>query len=182
MSSTRTAVRHRLLLEEPPRVRLGEAVVVHEPAFGAVDELAGVEALLELVDVSVEQCHLREAAERDLDRRDQVTLLERLDEVCESSGVAGLLDQLPLRERGEDQHRGHPLAGHVTGGREAVEPGHLDVEDHEVGLLLADELDRLVTAPGLAHDVVTLLDEQLLEIEPDDRFVLRDDDADRGAL
>ena len=56
-------------------------------------------------------------------------------------------------------------------------PGHLDVEDREVGLELADELDRLVAAAGLADDVVALLLEELLEVEADDRLVLGDDDA-----
>ena len=68
----------------------------------------------------------------------------------------------------------------VAGGGEAVEAGHLDVEDHEVGLQLTDELDRLVAPAGLADDVVTLLDEELLEVEADDRFVLGDDDAGTG--
>ena len=65
----------------------------------------------------------------------------------------------------------------VTRRREAVHARHLDVQDHEVRLVLADELDGLVAAPGLAHDLVTLLFEELLEVEADDRFVLRDHDA-----
>ena len=85
-----------------------------------------------------------------------------LTRYAERAGVARLLDQLALRERGEDQHGGQAFARDLAGGGEAVEAGHLDVEDHEVGPQVAHELDRLVAAPGLADDVVALLLEQLL--------------------
>jgi hypothetical protein len=41
----------------------------------------------------------------------------------------------------------------------------------------ADELHGLVAAPGLADDLEPLLLEELLEVEPDDRLVLGDDDT-----
>ena len=69
----------------------------------------------------------------------------------------------------------------MAGGREAVEARHLDVEDDEVGLELADELDGFVAPAGLADDVVALLLEDLLEVEADDGLVLGDDDAGRTA-
>ena len=53
-------------------------------------------------------------------------------------------------------------------------PGHLDVEDGEVGPQVADQLDGLVAAAGLAHDLVALLLEGLLEVEADDGLVLGD--------
>ena len=71
--------------------------------------------------------------------------------------------------------------GDVARGGEAVEPRHLDVEDREVRAEAADELDGLVAAAGLAHDLVALFLEELLEVEADDRLVLGDDDA-RGAF
>ena len=107
----------------------------------------------------------------------QVALLERLHEVRERAGVARLLDEVVLRERGEDQHGREPLARDGAGRGEAVHARHLDVEDREVGLQLADELDRLVAAAGLADDLVALLLEDLLEVETDDRLVLGDHDA-----
>ena len=67
----------------------------------------------------------------------------------------------------------------VPGGGEPVDARHLDVEDREVGLELAHELDRLVAAAGLADDLVALFLEDLLEVEADDRLVLGDDDTDR---
>ena len=45
------------------------------------------------------------------------------------------------------------------------------------GFELADELDRVVAAAGLADDLVALFLEDLLEIETDDRLVLGDHDA-----
>jgi hypothetical protein len=39
----------------------------------------------------------------------------------------------------------------------------------------------VVAAPGLADDLVTLFFEDLLEVETDDRLVLRDHDAHRFA-
>src|SRR6185312_9541522 len=60
---------------------------------------------------------------------------------------------------------------------EPVHAWHLDVEDHEVGLLFAHELDRGVAAAGVTDHDVTLLLEDLLEVEADDRLVLGDDDA-----
>ena len=62
---------------------------------------------------------------------------------------------------------------------EAVEPGHLDVEDGDVGLVRPDQLDGLVAPAGLADDLVALLLEGLLQVEADDGLVLGDDDAGR---
>src|SRR5262249_12596904 len=136
---------HRLLLQEPPRLLFGGAVLVHQYALGAVDRLPFLAALGQIADVPLERCQLRVAPERHLDRGDEVTLLERLDQVRERARVAGLLDEIALGEGGEDQHRGQPLARDVARRGEAVHTGHLDVEDHEVGMVLADELDGFVT-------------------------------------
>ena len=70
-----------------------------------------------------------------------------------------------------------PLAGDGARGGEAVHARHLDVEDGEVGVELAHELDRVVAAAGLPHDLVVLLLEDLLEVEADDRLVFGEDDA-----
>ena len=85
--------------------------LVHQQALGPVDDLAGLELLLEAGGLVVQRLHLAEPAERHLDRRDQLAALERLDEVGERAGVAGLLDQVALAEGGEDQHGGAALAG-----------------------------------------------------------------------
>ena len=53
----------------------------------------------------------------------------------------------------------------LLGRREAVEARHLDVEDGQVGAEVLDQLHRLVAAAGLAHDLVALVLEGLLEVE-----------------
>ena len=120
----------------------------------------------------LERHDLLEAAERHLDRRDEVALLERLHQVRERAGVAGLVDEIVLRERGQDQHGRQSLAGDRPRGGEPVHPRHLDVEDREIGVELAHEIDGVVAAAGLTDDLVILFFEDLLEVETDDRFVL----------
>ena len=112
--------RHRRALDEGERVVLGEAVLVHQQALGPVDQLAGLELLLEACWPGRAAARISlEAAERHLDRRQEVGALERLDEVGQRAGVAGLLDEVALAERGEDQHRGPALAGDLACGRRA---------------------------------------------------------------
>ena len=60
---------------------------------------------------------------------------------------------------------------------EPVEARHLDVEDREVGPELVRQPDGLVAAAGLAHDLVALLLQGLAQVEPDDGFVLGDQDT-----
>ena len=55
------------------------------------------------------------------------------------------------------------------------EPGILTSRMTRSGWLVADEVDGLVAASGLPHHVVALVQEDLLEIEPDDGLVLGDD-------
>ena len=152
-------------------------MLVHQPALGPVDRLARFEPFGEVGVLVLERDDLLEAAERHLDRGQQVALLERLHQIREGARVARLLDEVVLRERGEDQHRGEPLARDGARRGEAVHARHLDVEDRELGLQLAHELDRLVAAAGLADDLVALFLEDLLEIETDDRLVFGDHDA-----
>ena len=50
------------------------------------------------------------------------------------------------------------------------------------GWCVLDQLDGLVAAPGLAHDLVALFFEGLLEIEADDGLVFSDHDTDGHRL
>ena len=70
-------------------------------------------------------------------------------------------------------------AGDPLGCGDAVEDGHLHVEDHQVGPVLLGQLDRPRTVRGLSDDVVPLLGEHLGEVHPDQRLVLGDHDAAR---
>ena len=99
---------------------------------------------------------LLEARHGHVDGGDELAALERLDQVGGDAGVTRLLDQVALAEGGQDEHR-HPVVGGDAPGRlDAVDPRHLDVEDGEVGSVLSHELDRLVAAAGLPHDLVPL--------------------------
>ena len=63
---------------------------------------------------------------------------------------------------------------------DAVQPGHLDVEDDEVGPVLLGQRDGLLAVARLGDDLEALLLEHLLEVQPDQRLVLGDDDASHG--
>ena len=117
---------------------------------------------------------------RHLDRGHQVGLHERLHEVRHRPGVARPLDEVTLAERGQHHHRRDPLPRDPLRRRDAVEPGHLDVEDHQVGAQRLDQLDGPFSVAGLSDHVVPLLGEHLREVHPDQRLVLRDHDAGSG--
>ena len=170
---------HRRALDEGKGVLLGHLALVHQNPLRPVDRLAGFELLAEGVDLAGERAEFPEAADRHLDGRHEVGLLERLDEVGQGTGVAGILDDLSLAEGGEDQHAAELLLIDQPGDLEAVLAGHLDVEDRQVGQQLADELDRPIAVAGLADDLVALLLERLAQVHPDDRLVLGDHDTDR---
>src|SRR5205823_2399963 len=142
-----------------------------------VDQLPGLELLLEALHLPLERLDLGEATQGDLDGRDQLALLKGLDQVGEGTRVAGLLDQVALAEGGEDEHGRPPLARDLPGSGEAVHAGHLDVEDGQVGLEVLHQLHGFVAAPGLAHDLVALLLQDLLQVEADDGLVLSDHHA-----
>jgi beta-glucosidase-like glycosyl hydrolase len=57
-------------------------------------------------------------------------------------GHPRLLDEIPLRERGEDQDGGETLTRDVARRGQTVEPRHLDVEDRQVHGLLGQRLER----------------------------------------
>jgi hypothetical protein len=65
----------------------------------------------------------------------------------------------------------------VRGRVDAVHLGHLHVEDHEVGLELGRHRDGLLAVGRLTGDVVALFLEHLDEVEPDERFIFRDEDT-----
>ena len=115
-----------------------------------------------------------------LDRRHDVLLAERLDEVAVDAGLGGAVDELALAERGQHHDRDRPLLEDLARGLDPVEPGHLDVHHGQVGLVLAGERDRLLAVTRLGDDLVACALEQLAQVEADDRLVFGDQDAHRG--
>ena len=88
-----------------------------------------------------------------LDRRDEIGDGERLDEVGHGTGVAGPLHQVTLAEGGQHDHGGDALGRDDGGRRDAVELGHLDVGDDQIGPMLTGEFDGLFPVGGLRHRV-----------------------------
>ena len=114
-------------------VALGQPVLVHQQALGPVDQLAGLELLLEALALVVQRLHLLEAAEATSRAGISSLLLERLHQVGERAGVAGLLDQVALAEGGEDSTAARRSPAISRAAVRPSRPGHLDVEDGESG-------------------------------------------------
>ena len=129
----------------------------------------------EALHLDLERMQLGVPRQRDLDGRHQVALLERLHQVRHGAGRPGPLDQVALRERGQNHHRGDPLVGDLLGRRQAIHDRHFDVEDAQVGPQLLGQLHRRLAVTRLATDVVPLFDQHLAEVEPDQRLVLSDE-------
>src|SRR3954468_19414846 len=87
---------HRGLLDPAERIRLGHAVNGLKPALGTIDDLARLETLLKITDLGLESRELLVTTHRNLDRGQEVALLERLDEISHRPGVDRPLHELPL--------------------------------------------------------------------------------------
>ncbi len=157
----------------------GQAVPIHQDLFGLVDDPAGHDLVLGSVGglLGFDGPFLTRPGQDVGDGGQQLTGLEGLDQVGGHPRVPRLLNEVTLAEGGEQEH-GHLMTrGDLPGGPDAVHARHLHVEDREVGLLLFDQLHGLVAPAGLTDHFVAGRNEDLLEVEPDDRFVFGDHDA-----
>ena len=162
---------HRRLLDEREGLGLPHAFLVHELALGPVDPPARDQLLFEIAFVvgeggilGLESLHLVKPRKGHLDSRQQLVLLEGLDQISERPSVAGLLDEIALAESREDEHRRSPVHVYLTRRRQPVESRHLDVQDHQVGSVLLGQLHGFVPAAGLTNNVKALLFENLTQI------------------
>src|SRR3954451_13046979 len=171
---------HRGLLDEAERLGLGPPAGRLEQALRPVDGLAGLQPVLQRADLRLQALDLLEPADRHLDRGHEVGLGEGLDEVGHGAGLTCALDQLALGEGGEDDDGGDPFRGDALGRRDAVEDGHLDVEDDEIGDMLDGETDGGLAVSGLTDDLIAVFFEHLLEVKPDQALILCDHNAARG--
>ena len=67
-------------------------------------------------------------------------------------GHGECIDGIVVERRHEHDAR-HVVRANGADNAKAVEPGHLDIEIHEVGPLSADRLDGVLSVLALCHDV-----------------------------
>ena len=119
-----------------------------------LDELAGGERLGKRLGLLAQRRELLVARARRADRREQVGLAERLDQVAEHAGLDRARDELLLAVRGQHHDRDRALVEDPPRRLDPVELRHLHVEDREVGLLAPGELDRLLAVSRLGAHLV----------------------------
>ena len=113
---------------------------------------------------------------RGANRREEVLLTERLDEIPEDAGLRRTLHELVLPVGGEHHDRDRALVEDSPGGLDPVELWHLDVQKSQVRALGAGQEDGFFAVAGLGADLETGVLEQGPEVEPDNRLVFGDQD------
>ena len=120
-----------------------------------------------------------EMGERGLDRRHDLPDVERLDQVGDGAERLDLRHRLLVGE-GREEHERHPALGaQVLGDVEAALAFHADVEQREVGPVLAREQDRVVAVVGV-DDLVAGLREAVGQGREHQAVVV--DDQDRSLV
>jgi hypothetical protein len=126
----------------------------------------------------------RVAARDDPDAGRELLRRHVLEQEPAGARAQRLVDVLVEVERGEHEHaRGHVAAqrGHLARRLDAVELGHADVHQHDVGRQATRLLDRRVAVGRLADDVDVLLGvEDHAEAGAHQRLVVGDQDADHS--
>src|SRR6266446_5559941 len=113
---------------------------------------------------------------RALDRPDDALIVERLEEIVERLNLEGVHGV--LFEGGDEHDRGRTLVVYGRGDREAVEVGHLDIQEHQVGRAAAQQLHRIAAVRALVdvRDTADLL-QHTAQAASRGRFVVNDDRA-----
>src|SRR6476620_3295874 len=171
----RCPIVHRRPLDPAERLRLAHGMLRHEKSLGPFDELASLQALAQIGYFALKCPDFGESRGCHLDGRQQITLLEWLDEVGHGPGVPGPLDQVPLAECRKDDHRRDALVGDLRRSRDSIHFLHLDVADDEVRVQVDRQGDSLLTVGRLADDVVALLLQHLPQVEANKGLVFGDE-------
>src|SRR6266550_2818629 len=115
--------------------------------------------------------HFPRAAERLL----EPLVVERLDQVIDRGEIESR-DGVIVRRREDD--RRHVVGADLSYDFQPSLPGHLDVEEHDIGLQLADRGDRRESVVGSAHDLdVVFVRQQILEPLAREPLVIGDQNA-----
>src|SRR5918912_3505165 len=173
---------HTELLDAPESFRLFEALAIHENALGAIHDLARLQRLFQRAHLLAQGPELLEAGQRDLEGRLDVGVAEGLDEIPDDADLLGALDQFFLAVRGQQQHGRDVLRGQDLRRVESVELGHLDIHDDDIGTRLARQSHGGRAVAGLADHLIAERGEHLPQVEPDQRLIVRYEDAAWGRL
>ncbi len=110
--------------------------------------------------------------------------LVRLPEAIRVDGLQQVIHRLGLKRphrvlvvRGHEDHGRHRVRADALEHLEAVEAGHLHVEDQEIGYVARDGLDGRFAVGTLGHDLGVLeCGEVLAQCQPPRRLVVHDHD------
>ncbi len=76
--------------------------------------------------------------------------------------------------------RAYAALDKTAGDSQTVEPGHLDVEEHQVGLALLDHLDGLKPIRRFSHNFdLRMVFEEERQLLPSQLLVVNDEGGDR---
>ncbi|MPM25796.1 hypothetical protein SDC9_72296 [bioreactor metagenome] len=113
----------------------------------------------------------------DFDCGENEPLLHWFHKVARHPDAAGTLDELPVGEsRQQHDAAGKVLIYDELCGAESVKDGHAHIEQHNVRVCGAAELDGVKAVAGLAYDRKAKLRQHLREVEPCDGLVIHNDD------
>ena len=91
---------------------------------------------------------------------------------------AAALDQLRLAVRGEEDDGDGPRLGDALGRLDAIDQGHFDVEDRQVGLSRDGKGYRLLAGARLSHHPVSQRGQLRPQAQQADALVIGDQDAE----
>lgn len=156
----------RELLQTPKCLLLGEPGPLHEDALGLLDELAGLQRLLEVLRLLLQRLELEEPPHDETDRGLQIVLLDRLNEISQDMLAQGRFNVFRIMIGRYDNHWNHPVSSDLFDCFEAVELRHLDIGNDEIGKRFLAPPDKLRAGRGF-HDnfVAELLERDLKELE-----------------
>src|SRR2546427_9904219 len=104
----------------------------HQDPFGALNQFAGSQRILEAPDVFMQRTDFAKPRQGDFNRRAEVALPHRFDQVGEDAGFLGPVHELTVGVRCQDDHRHGGLGQQGPCRLQAVDSRHLDVEQEEV--------------------------------------------------
>lgn len=166
-----------LFLEAAHGIGLAEAEAVHDHAFGAFDDLSVFELAVEVGDLVFEVVELEVSAPCDLEGDAQRLDADWLEEVGHGAVFGGGVDEFAVAVGGDEDGGDGELFLEDAGGFEAVHLGHADVEQGDVGVVLAGELDGSDAVAGRPDDFQAEVGKLGGELASEEGFVLGDEDA-----